>query len=51
MLINKILLKILYKVFKVQSLKNWKYSLNHPQSRYCEWKNFKNKRAMYLINW
>ena len=48
MLLNKILLKILFKLFKVQSLKNWKYSLNHPQSSYCVWKNFQNKEIYPL---
>ena len=42
MLIHKILLKKLFLILNVQNIKDWKYSLNHPQSSSCEWKNIDN---------
>ena len=50
MLIKKKLNRLLLNLFNIQDISFWKYSLNHPNSEYCEWKNFNNHEINPLID-
>ena len=50
MLIRNKLTRLLLNLLNVQNITFWKYSLNHPNSEYCEWKNFKNHEINPLMD-